>query len=305
MSGTVAAHVAIGLPSLPDEGASLGPVGGFGEFVGYVNGDHEIRTWASKDGIRVAELIRPASELDFMANARSVWAWNSDRMTAYRVRLPRENPSERVMPRPGDLSLLAPERLAQLTIQTLSRASRVELGTATRVAGRPSYALVVKPNTSDSLVGRIEIDVDARTYVPLAAGVYARGSSSPALSVAYTHVSYASLSPKTFEFTPPPGARVVNLPAHRELPPKRSTQEGQIPFGNARTVGTGWSTVAEIETPSSSALRSGTDGFAPSALLPISGPLFSARFVDRGTHGWLLLGAVPQSRLAAVAATLP
>jgi outer membrane lipoprotein-sorting protein len=303
VSGTVAAHVAIGLPALPDQGAGLGPAAGFGEFLGYANGDHEIRTWASRDGVRVAELIRPASELDFVANARSAWAWNSDRLTAYRLRLPQGSPTERAAGGPSELPLLTPDRLAQLTIRTLSRTSTVGLGAPTRVAGRPSYVLVVKPNASGSLVDRIELDVDAQTNVPLAVGVYARGGSSPALSLAYRDVSYASRPPGTFVFTPPAGARVVPVSA-RQVFSGRATYAGPAPFGDVRTVGTGWSTVAVLETPSSGALGKGPNGFAPSALLPISGPLFSARFVDRGTHGWLLFGAVPQSRLAAVAATL-
>lgn len=301
MSGTVAAHVAVGLPSLPEGG---GPAG-LARILGYLNGDHQIRVWASGDGIRVSELIEPASELSYVAGERGVWAWDSDRLTAYRIPAPPAGLSEgrSGATHEGLAGFLTPEGVANAAVRALQPTSIVRLGTPVRVAGRPAYALDVLPRTPDTLVGRIEIDVDARADVPLRVAVYARGDSNPALSLAYRTVSFAPIDPGTFVFTPPPGARVVTV---RPRPHART--EGWMGataprFGrDVRVFGTGWSSVAAVALPS----RMGptTGGLDPAALLPISGPLFSAQVLERGGRRWILFGAVPRSRLSAVARML-
>ena len=60
-----------------------------------------------------------------------------------------------------------------------------------------------------------------------------------------------------------------------------------------RVFGSGWESVVAIRTPAISQLR------VPARFLPFSGPLFSIRLVDRGDHGWLIYGLVPQSTLVA------
>src|SRR5207248_1945349 len=54
ISGTVAMHIAVGLPSLPEASPQVGPAG-LGDLLAYVNGDHNVRVWASRDGIRLSE----------------------------------------------------------------------------------------------------------------------------------------------------------------------------------------------------------------------------------------------------------
>jgi outer membrane lipoprotein-sorting protein len=306
VSGTLLAHVAVGLPTLPE---NTGPAGqaGVADLLGYISGDHEVRVWSSADGLRVAELIRPASELSYFANARGAWAWNSDRFTAYRVPLGRLNPFRRGGSGASDPpapAFLTPDTIARLSIEILSRSSAVQLGAPVHVAGRAAYALDMIPRTSATLVGRIELDVDAKTHIPLAVGVFARGASRPALSLGYERVSFSPIDSGTFAFTPPAGAKVVRVGRGHGM---GSTPHPGIAPGLAagvRTFGTGWGTVTAIPTPSLPTLRTLAGGLDPSLLLPISGPLFSATLVQRGDHGWLLFGAVPSSRLAAVAATL-
>src|SRR5207249_449857 len=65
VSGTIATHVELGLPSLPNEGP--GAAGGLARVFSSVSGDHRVRLWSSRDGLRVAELL-PFSELSFVAS---------------------------------------------------------------------------------------------------------------------------------------------------------------------------------------------------------------------------------------------
>ena len=62
--------------------------------------------------------------------------------------------------------------------------------------------------------------------------------------------------------------------------------------------------MSRISAPSSIEGRSGA-AREIAKLLPYSGPLLSVRLLDRGRHGWLLAGMVPQPALARVEPRLP
>ena len=119
VSGTVATHVAVGLPSLPEGTAEVGSAG-LGELLGYVNGDHQVRVWASRDGIRLSELIDPAAEISYFASSRGVWLWDSDHLTAYRVVAPQgmheSHPPDLER---GGIGPLSPDAIANATLRAL------------------------------------------------------------------------------------------------------------------------------------------------------------------------------------------
>src|SRR5439155_18457066 len=89
------------------------------------------------------------------------------------------------------------------------------VGGTARVAGRAAYVLVVEPRTSATLVGRIEVSIDAESHLPLRVAVFARGAGAPAISAGFTAVGFGPIPPRTFAFSPPPGATV--LPASAAL----------------------------------------------------------------------------------------
>jgi len=64
--------------------------------------------------------------------------------------------------------------------------------------------------------------------------------------------------------------------------------------------GSGWASIVAVRVPARAELRMQAAGFDLAQFLPFSGPLFSIRLVDRGDHGWLIYGLVPQSALVAV-----
>jgi len=219
--------------------------------------------------------------------------------------------------------------IAQRALEAVTPSTAVNVGPSVSVAGRPAYALNIEPRTTATLVGRVEIDIDAAQRLPLRVAVYARGRSTAPLSASFTQVSFARIDPATFRFTPPPGAKVRRLGPFAEgmgavggsyasgsasassgggygsssatMPALATTQAPlkvthpleSDQFG-PRVFGSGWESVVAIRTPAISQLR------VPARFLPFSGPLFSIRLVDRGDHGWLIYGLVPQSALVAV-----
>ena len=79
------------------------------------------------------------------------------------------------------------------------------------VAGQPTYTLHVAPKHDGGLLGGAEIAWDAGNGTPLRAAIYSSSSSSPVLELKATDVSFEAVPSSTFDVSPPPGAKVVNL----------------------------------------------------------------------------------------------
>ncbi len=305
VSGVVRTHVNLGLPSLPGQAGQ--PDDPTVRAIDAVNGDHRVHVWRSMDGLRLAELL-PAAELGLVIRRSpriaEAWAWDSVTFTAYRLGPVSMEPGPPA--HPGEL--LDPATLARLSLEALSPNTRVAVGESTRVAGRDAYRLVIEPRTGDTLVGRAEVSVDAERRVPLGVSVFARGASSPALSAAFESVGFGPIDPSTFVFRPPPKATVISLPSpawKHDLPLPRSagsTQEARS--AGVRVFGAGWETVVAFRIAPSPA-EGHEEEFDLRSILPLSGSLFSVRQFDRGGQSWMLIGAVPQSRLAVLERALP
>ena len=307
VSGRVTTHLDLGFPSLPDALAGRGP-GGASTLLNELSGEHHFRVWSSPDGIRVAELLF-AAERSITVSRTDAWAWDSTTFTAYHLgSIPKLGaaPDLTTPGMPADLA--DPGRLAAHLLAGADPTTSVTVGTADRVAGRACYVLVLEPRSSATLVGRIEIGIDAVTRVPLSVTVFPRGSSRSAIRVAFTAVSFDPIDPTTFRFSPPAGATVVTphastpgaQPSDRQLPIQPSSS--YVP----KVIGTGWSTVVAVPvTVDPGLLQSSPLGKALAELLPFSGRLFSIRLVQHGDDHWLLYGLVPQSALAAMESELP
>jgi hypothetical protein len=306
ISGLLTTHVDIGLPSLPS--GAPPPEDPTMRAIDALNGDRRLRLWASKDGVRLA-LLLPTSELGWFLSRSGgraeAWAWDSQTFTAVHAGPVADHHAEASGSRGSLAHLVDPLELARRSLEAIAPTTRVEVGESLRIAGRDAYRLVLEPRTAATLVGRIEIGVDAERRTPLGVAVFARGAESPALSVAFSSVSFGPIAPSTYRFSPPEGATVreigdlsgwpVDLPPPRPGPPDGSPDSDAEPI---RVFGRGWASVVAI--PTTPTEIGGLEG-----LLPFSGSLFSFRLVDRMGGGWLLVGAVPQTRLASLARTLP
>jgi len=313
ISGHVLAHVDLGLPSLPTEGLP-NTLGGTAQFLASLSGNHRLRVWRSAGGLRVTELLA-TSERSLYVDRSAAWFWDFSSYTAYVLQRPAGKGTGN-----EPFALADPMAIARRALDTISPTTAVSVGLSALVAGRPAYALILEPRTAGTLVRRIEIDIDAAQRLPLRVAVFARGRGAAPLSVSFTQVSFAPISASTFRFTPPPGAKVRNVTPRggagggagfgsniSALPTAERTASGvrqENPSGyggnGARVFGTGWATVIALRTPSISELRMQAAGFDFTKFLPFSGPLLSIRLVDRGDHGWLVYGLVPQSTLVAV-----
>lgn len=82
------------------------------------------------------------------------------------------------------------------------------------VGHQPAYTVTVSPTTSAGLLGSAELAWDALHGVPLKLAIYARGATSPALSLEATDISYGPVSSSDIQISPPAGAKIVDLSSH-------------------------------------------------------------------------------------------
>jgi hypothetical protein len=290
ISGSVLIHFDLGIPNLGEPDLpGAGPLG-------LLLGDHTVRLWRSPFGARIA-LIEPTSERDLYLGRDGAWAWDFSSLTATRI----APPGVRTGLFPLDL-LLGPENFRGI-LDGLRPTTAIAVGDGVRVAGRPAYPLTLVPRTQATLIGRVEVDVDAVRKVPLAVRVFPRGTGPAALDVAFTSVSFAPIDPHTFDFSPPPDSTVTRGAA--AIGPLGllggvlgiGAAAGSLPGAlEVRTLGEGWAGALAIRfrSEASPALDQLT------RLLPLSGPLLSAR-AEVGSRFWIVVGPVSQDALGRLA----
>ena len=327
VSGTVRTHVDLGLPALPDISTGAAS-GGTATAASMLLGDQTFRLWRSPDGIRISHLARFQEQV-LVANHAEAWAWDSQSLHAARLTpqdlsaaVPQglarsvERSAPSVPPSLGD-----PIRIARTVLEGVSPYAVTSVATPERVAGRDAYTLRLSPRSERTLVGAIDVAIDAKTRLPLRLQVVPRNTLDPSIEVGFSAINYGSIDPSIFTFDPPAEASVTDagpalarvlsaahvrrLAAMRGDPAKadinacramhREAHRSRIP--TMRVFGEGFGLILAVrvsEVPA--ALRS---------MLPYSGPLASAALVDRGNAAWIVAGAVTSDALSSVQPRLP
>jgi outer membrane lipoprotein-sorting protein len=196
-------------------------------------------------------------------------------------------------------------------IARLGRHANVSGATPTDIAGQAAYTVRVSPKETGSLLGAAELSWDAGNGVPLRAAIYSSTSSSPALELAATSISYGPVDASVFEFTPPANAKVeeVTLPHRDGSKDGQSTQNGEHP--HVTTEGRGLATIAVLESPAKTGAKQSTEPALPEGLQKVKldgveaaelptelGTLLS---FERSGVRYLLAGAVSPAAVEAVA----
>lgn len=313
IAGDVETHLDLGLPEVPTG------LGGEGGAIAMIGGTQRFRVWHSADGLRIAHVTQ-VSESDLVGNQDEAWWWNASEMKATQVRFEDLRTLMSRVPgwlpmgstghaeRAGSLAEGAaamgsdPITVARHGIEALAPYASLSVEDAGEVADRAVYDLVLTPVTDRTLIGSVELSIDAETFLPLRFQVIARGSGHAALSAGFTSVSYAAIDPAVFAFTPPPGADVVDgldgIGQGGEVGGPRVPAGPRREGAKPQVFGSGFESRVAIPLTRGLSLE-----LTP--LLPYAGPLFSAMEVGSGGDRWLLIGAVPLNVLQADAAALP
>ena len=327
-SGTVAVHADLGLPEIPGltgkvggtgvvpddastvaPGARLNGGGAQAAVLDLLTGDHTLRVWSDGPEHKRVAILGDGTETDLIRNGADLWLWQSADRSVLHATIPEVPATDGLPPRELtgleafgehlDLSTLptTPEAAAALALSAADTSTEVTVGDTATIAGRDAYQLVATPRTEDTLVERVVVAIDAETHLPLRVQVYSTKSDDPALSVAYTELSYATPAADTFAFTPPEGSTVTEAP---NLLAGGDTHEGEKP--DVTVTGEGWATVVIAKAADTAA--SGDAATVLDALPKVSGAwgtghalsgtLFSVIVTDDGR---VAAGAVPVSVL--------
>ena len=245
LSGTLEQSSEMGLPELPKAGAGSPETA----WLELLTGPHTARVYLDGPEKTRVQIMDRMAERNAVRNGDELWFYNSKDNTAAHARLPADaddRHESRHESRPGPAT--TPEELADKLLAKLDASTEVTVGADVQVAGRSAYNLLLTPTSDATLVDSVAIAVDGETGLPLGVEVKARGQAEPAFSVAYTSLTLEAPDAAIFNFTPPPGATVEEIPVpdHKAaaLPP---SDAAAAKAGKRPTVtGTGWASVLEF-----------------------------------------------------------
>lgn len=290
LSGTLSQTSDLGLPDLSglqSDGAS--------DALELLSGDHEARVYLDKGvGARV-QVLDSMAERDLISNGTDVWFYDSEQQTATHGTVPQYESGEPTLPD----TVPTPAELADRFLAAIDPSTTVAVGSNTSVAGRDAYELVLSPKSDSTLVGSVAIAVDGETGLPLAVSVTASGDTSPAFSVGFSSVSFATPDASLFAFTPPAGTEVTEQAA----PTEHADAEGvEAPSEQPTVTGTGWNTIVELPSTADASLSDNPllDQVmtATNSGHVLQTALVSVLITDDGR---VLAGAVPAAALEAAA----
>jgi outer membrane lipoprotein-sorting protein len=281
VSGTVKTHVDLGIPQLP---AGLGDPAGP---AGILLADQTFKVWYGPDGVRVAQIL-PFGERDLVADRTDVWFWDAQRFTAWHYAVDEAAPRQ-APPSLGDLTQLVSKVLRDDRSYLAATVAEPQV-----VAGRDAYVLRLTPATNDTLLGSIDVAIDAETRMPLRLQMFPRGGSTAVLEAGYASVAFEPVDASMFTFAPPQDAMVKQVSVEGPGAPGFS---GTQPIQGVRVFGRGFGMILAVRVSDVPA------DVRP--LFPYAGLLGSADVVNRGDHSWLVVGLVRPAALAEVEPKLP
>ncbi|HEY7264979.1 MAG TPA: outer membrane lipoprotein carrier protein LolA [Trebonia sp.] len=236
LTGTVVETTSLGLPQLPN---ASNPT----SLASLLTGSHTLKVYYQNPQHFRLSVPQTMSETDVIRNGNTVWLWDSSQNSVTEITAPpkaAEHSAEQQLP----TATLTPQQAANAILKAVGKTTTVGVQSNVMVAGDPAYQLTLAPKDHRSLIGRVQIAVDAKYGIPLRVQVFAKGASSPAFQVGYTALSFTAPAAANLAFTPPPGAKVdkTNLSDHAA-----QQQSGQLPAGSGfGSYGKGWLTVASL-----------------------------------------------------------
>jgi outer membrane lipoprotein-sorting protein len=164
------------------------------------------RLFATNNGDGRIELQSSAGDVQIVWNHTDLSVYDGSSNTAYTFALPAGSS-------PSGTTAGAPPALSDITafLAKLSQHATVSDAKPDNVGGQEAYTVSISPKHDGGLLGSAQLAWDAARGVPLRIAIYAQGSSSPALALEVTNISYGAVVASDVNVAPPAGAKVVDL----------------------------------------------------------------------------------------------
>jgi outer membrane lipoprotein-sorting protein len=304
LSGTIVENADLGLPSLPGVGGSSAS-----DLTSLVAGSHTLRVWSAGPDHARLSVMGQLGESDVIRNGTDLWTWSSNDKTAtHRTLKAHSTTPDTTSPGAGVAS--TPQQAAASALKAIDPSTQVSTSGTADIAGRSAYVLALTPRDNNSLVGSVQIAIDAETHVPLRVQVFAKGASQPSFEVGFTSFDPTTPAMSVFGFNPPPGTKVTEESGSPSKQPSGTQSGAGKAADDTKVVGSGWTSVVVAKVPAdatSGAGGSGSTGQLASLLqrLPkvsgswgsghlLQGTLFSVVLTDDGR---VAAGAVAPQQL--------
>jgi outer membrane lipoprotein-sorting protein len=273
------------------------------------------RLWVSSDGRVRLELQAEKGDTQIIYDGKTAQLYDASTNTLYRYTpssaggwtgyAPLKGHSDANHPSGGSHQPPSVAEVEEAITKAKEHANLSE-ATPTNVGGKAAYTVRVSPRETGSLIAGAELSFDAGNGLPLRAAIYSTDSSSPVIELATSSVAYGPVSDSVFAFTPPPGAKIVEV-----KPPEGGSTSKHSPGGPKPTVtrhGKGLSSVWVLEEKSSG--KGGTskgleglpkvkiNGVSASELKTALGTVLS---FERSGVSYVLAGAVAPKDIEALA----
>ncbi len=277
-----------------------------------ITGEHRVRIFVGETGMR-AQILDRMSQRDLIVNQEAVWTYDSREQVATYATIDQSKVEDNKLiairqmewyAAEIGIDLTNPQAVADYVMSQIGDSSEVTVGVDHYKAGRTAYELIVKPNSSVSLVDSVVLSIDSETSVPLAATVYSVEQTEPAIQVGFESISFADQDENLFTFTAPAGTEVTNLD-EMQVPEYEAPEKQPIEGEKPQMVGEDWDSVVVMPAGDVSVLAEIQDNQLLSSLLkPVSGgvafetPLVKVLITNDGR---IFAGAVTLSHLQKLA----
>jgi outer membrane lipoprotein-sorting protein len=163
----------------------------------------------TNDGHGRIELQSDAGDVQIVWSPDKVSVYDASSNTAYELALPTQQSSS------STTDNGSPPTIDDISNFLSHVTQHVGLSDAVPgvLAGQGEYTVSVTPKENGGLIGSAALAWDALNGTPLKLAVYAKGNSTPALSLEATDISFAPVAASDVDISPPPGAKVVDLSA--------------------------------------------------------------------------------------------
>jgi outer membrane lipoprotein-sorting protein len=220
-TGSVVENANLGLPDLPG-------MDDLGSLMSLLTGSHTVNIWYSSPRHLRVSVPSTMSESDLFVDGNSAWSWDSTSNDVTHYLLPAH--AKQVLPK---MPVLTPQQAAQQALAAVGPTTRVSLQSNVTVAGQGAYQLVLKPKSTQSLVGEVSIAVDADHDIPLRVQVFARRATSPVFQVGFTSIAFVQPAASDLTFSPPPRASVTTVKLNGENRPHYNKADAPLQLGQS------------------------------------------------------------------------
>ncbi|HEY3867133.1 MAG TPA: hypothetical protein VGM10_02235 [Actinocrinis sp.] len=236
-SGTAALTTNLGLPALPGDVGGASPLS-------LISGTHTLQVAANGPDEQRIALLGSMAEYDLVHNGDQLWIYDSSTNSvghAVGDAAGKGAAKHERTPPPDELPL-TPQQAAQKFLAAVGPSTKISVDGTKSVAGIAAYTLIITPKQSGSLIGKVEIAIDAQNGAPLQVAAYASGATTPAFELGFTSVSFTAPPASRFDFTPPKGAKVSPLTGGTGSGADQQAANDQPP----QVLGQDWLSVVEL-----------------------------------------------------------